>query len=577
MFPSIPGRLNGWVQRVVGAARRASPTCSPRRGAVERLEPRVLLSVGAEEQLFVYMLNRARHDPVAYQQEQSLSVDLSYVTARGPLAVNDSLFGSSGFHAEEMATYDYFGHQSQVTGDWPNKMARDYGYALPSWWTDNNNYIESIAAGGFASYALPTSPLNALIVDAGVPSLGHRNHLLGIDSFNAQNREIGVGYGYNAASYYQHYWAIHATYSDTADTFLTGVVFSDANGNQRYDLHEGIAGATVDAGAGLTATTNAQGGWSIQAAGGTYTVSVSGGGFSGTATAHATIGGENVEVDFISGRTTGYVDFEADSPAAAATIGLYNPTVSTFLLRNSNDSGTANLAFAYGAPAAGWKPITGDFNGDGTETVGLYAPESALFLLRNANSSGFAELYFAYGAPGSNWLPVAGDFDGDGTDTIGLYCPDTSVFLLRNSNNAGVADVYFTYGAAGAGWLPIVGDFDGDGTDTVGLYNPDTSAFLLRNSNTAGFAELNFAYGPAGAGWLPLVGDWNGAAAAAAAPAVGRAPEAAHVAAVLAGEDLPIVAEALSDPAGRLTSGLLPDGRRREPATAEIDQYFAQA
>ena len=84
--------------------------------SVESLEDRLLLSVLPEEQLFVYLLNRARNDPVAYQQEQNLSVDLSYVTPRAPLAVNDKLFASSSFHANEMATYNYFGHQSQVTG-----------------------------------------------------------------------------------------------------------------------------------------------------------------------------------------------------------------------------------------------------------------------------------------------------------------------------------------------------------------------------------------------------------------------------------------------------------------------------
>ena len=52
---------------------------------------------------------------------------------RPPLAANDQLFDSAGFHAEEMATYDYFGHQSEVTGDWPNQMARDAGYPLPDW------------------------------------------------------------------------------------------------------------------------------------------------------------------------------------------------------------------------------------------------------------------------------------------------------------------------------------------------------------------------------------------------------------------------------------------------------------
>ena len=54
-----------------------------------------------------------------------MSVDLSAVVPRAPLAVNDKLMASSDFHATEMAVHNYFGHQSQVTGEWPNKMVRD--------------------------------------------------------------------------------------------------------------------------------------------------------------------------------------------------------------------------------------------------------------------------------------------------------------------------------------------------------------------------------------------------------------------------------------------------------------------
>src|SRR5688572_22041352 len=160
-----------------------------RRG-LEELEPRLLMAAAPEEQLFVYLLNRARHDPVAYQQENNLPVDLAYVTPRGPLAVNEDLYESSEFHAVEMATHNYFGHQSALNGQWPNQMARNAGYVLPADWPNDNNYIESLAAG--TNYSTASQPLNALIVDQGVPSLGHRNHLLGIDSFNADNREIGV-------------------------------------------------------------------------------------------------------------------------------------------------------------------------------------------------------------------------------------------------------------------------------------------------------------------------------------------------------------------------------------------------
>jgi uncharacterized protein YkwD len=273
---------------------------------LEALEPRLLLAITGEEQQFVYLLNYARHNPAAFQKEYGLAADFSQVPARPPLAVNDKLFASAGGHAEEMAQFNYFNHQSQVTGKWPNQMALDAGYALPDYFDANNNYIESIAAGTFYSQAI--DPLKALLVDAGVPSLGHRNHLLGIDPFNADNREIGVGHAFSSTSTYSNYWAIHSTRHDPADEFLTGVVFKDQNLNGRYDIGEGLAEVTIAVGASSTQS-NAAGGWSLPTVPGSAKVQASGGGFQGTAAAILGVGTENVEIDFISGRATGVVDF----------------------------------------------------------------------------------------------------------------------------------------------------------------------------------------------------------------------------------------------------------------------------
>ncbi len=505
-----------WSRRL--SRRSAAPTAvRGRRSRVERLENRLLLSISGEEQLFVYMLNRARHDPVEYQTEQSLPVDLAYVTPRGPLAVNDSLSDSAEFHAVEMATYNYFGHQSSVTGDWPNKMARDFGYTLPASWSSGANYIESLAAGSYGSYAQPTAPLNALIVDSGVNPPGHRNHLFGIGSFNAANREIGVGYGYNAAATYRNYWAIHATRSDPAGEFLTGVAFNDLNGNGRYDLGEGLAGVTVTANA-LTTTTNSQGGWAIQATAGVYNVTASGGGLGTTATASVTLGADNVEVDFVAGQSWAVVDFDQTPPTAPiATPGLYDSATAGFHLKNSNVSGGgADIVFPYGPGYnAGWTALVGDFDGNGTVTMGLYDPATAGFHLKNANvAGGGADLAFCYG-PGGNrgWIPLVGDWDGNGTDTVGLYDPSSAGFHLKNTNaTGGGADLVFCYGPGGnRGWTPLVGDWDGDGDDSPGLYDPSVGGFHLKNTNAGGGPDVTpFVYGPGGAGWRPLTGDWDG-------------------------------------------------------------------
>src|SRR5262245_1552180 len=164
------------------------------RPTVEKLEQRELLSVAPEEQLFVYQLNRARANPQAYEQEAQLPVSLAGVAARAPLAVNDHLMDSAGFKAEEMASNDYLSHQRPVTGIWPNQLARNFGYQLPSYFPDNDNYIESLASGwGVNSLpvtATPEAALRGLIIDQGLTPPGHRIHLLGMDDFNAKFKEV---------------------------------------------------------------------------------------------------------------------------------------------------------------------------------------------------------------------------------------------------------------------------------------------------------------------------------------------------------------------------------------------------
>ena len=190
-----------------------------------------------------------------------------------------------------------------------------------------------------------------------------------------------------------------------------------------------------------------------------------------------------------------------------STPGLYNPATSTFYLRNStslqsaSDLGYADIVFAYGPAAAGWIPLAGDWDGNGTVTIGLYNPTTSTFYLRNSTSLqgasdlGYADVVFAFGAPGAGWIPLVGDWNGDGKDTIGLYDPTTSKFYLRNTtslqsaSDLGYADVAFSYGAPGAGWIPIAGDWNGDGKDTIGLYNPASSTFYLRNTTSLQSAE----------------------------------------------------------------------------------------
>jgi len=266
----------------------------------------------ADEQLLIYELNRARNNPQRYASENGLGSLLDGIAPSPPLALNTRLVQSSGGHAEEMAANDYFGHQSAVTLKWPNRMARDAGYVLPAAWPDDQNYIESIAAG----YSSVLTALRGLLEDALTSPPGHRYQLLATGPQGAlwlAHREVGTGHGYDASSTYDNYYAIHTAYVNSSDLFLTGVVYDDLNTNSRYDLNEGLGGVLVSLGATST-TTNSAGGWSIPITNGSYTLTVSGGSFVGTATANVTVAGSNIEADFISGSTAGEVGFGNQPP-----------------------------------------------------------------------------------------------------------------------------------------------------------------------------------------------------------------------------------------------------------------------
>jgi hypothetical protein len=303
-------RLRKWLQGL-----RKRNNRKTRRSLYEPLEDRLLLSLSPETQKLVYDLNLARHDPAKFQQDAGLTVDLSGVPSRPPLAISTALSEAAQSRAAEMAEHDYFSHQSPVTGNWPNQVAREHGYDLPSSWPDNQNYIESIAAGTY--FATPDGPLTTLITDSSDPDNMHRRHLLGIDDLLADHKEIGVGHAFDQQSEFGHYWSIMTAFEPTSGIFLSGVVFDDVNHNGRYDLDEGLGGVSIAAGQYSTVT-NPAGGWAIEVPSGEYAVVARGEGFSpGIATA-VTVDDENIEVDFISGADQVWVNFEAQ-PAERIT------------------------------------------------------------------------------------------------------------------------------------------------------------------------------------------------------------------------------------------------------------------
>jgi putative cell wall-binding protein len=264
------------------------------------------LDPSVEAQQMVYEVNLARWNPPAFAGLPGNS-DVLFPDgqlARPPQAINAQLSASSMFKANELSDFEYWAHQSGVTGMWPNELAREFGFPLPSWWMNDANYIESLHVGS-------SDPIRVVASFARSP--GHRAHVFGEGGWSDWN-EIGIGRSTNG-----DYWSIHSAYREPTRTFVTGVVFDDLDGDGRMDMGEGVGGVTVRIGA-ATATTNAGGGYAVVRGPGTYSASAEGAG----ATA-VEVGQYNVGVDFIMGSPTptvrAYELCEGEAPTMLGTSG----------------------------------------------------------------------------------------------------------------------------------------------------------------------------------------------------------------------------------------------------------------
>ncbi|GID29727.1 uncharacterized protein DUF1080 [Paractinoplanes brasiliensis] len=191
------------------------------------------------------------------------------------------------------------------------------------------------------------------------------------------------------------------------------------------------------------------------------------------------------------------------------------------------DSGTGNWE------AARTRPISGDFDGNGTTDVAAFynygSGLSRLFLFRGVTGTGVAPVQVWSSAAGgwdSNRMKaVPGDFDGDGkTEIAAYYNYDNSLtrlWLFDNIDTGTTARQVWDSGVGAWDWnrmKAVPGDFDGDGkTEIAAYYASDgalTRLFLFRD--VAGSTVPVTQVWDSGAGaWegsrlTPLPGDFDG-------------------------------------------------------------------
>ena len=141
-----------------------------------------------EAQKAFLLLNKIRTNPQSFTSQMDF---LKGVKAMPGLKWNDTLAKVAEAKAMDMATRNYFGHVDPE-GYGMNYFINKAGYKLEARWIASKelNYFESLGAGAPSGEAA----VRSLIIDANTPSLGHRKHLLGLDTWNAPMTDIGIGY-----------------------------------------------------------------------------------------------------------------------------------------------------------------------------------------------------------------------------------------------------------------------------------------------------------------------------------------------------------------------------------------------
>jgi hypothetical protein len=352
------------------------------RPSPETIEPRTLpsgFSPTAVEQYYLERLDDARFNPSAYGV--SLGIDLSGVAPAQPLAMSTLLVESARLHSQDMIAQDYFAHDTPQGADPGDRIAAT-GFVANGWAESIETNTEPSTYGGgfsanFAAWDAGYS-LSNLIVDQGVPDLGHRIMLLDIGGLDQTMRQVGIGIASQDSpsgpfTYRQSDTTIDLAATTSTGPYLTGVVFNDNAGNGEYQPGEGLSGVTISVnGVGSTTTMDA-GGYAIPLAPGTYTVTASGGGLASPIARTVVVGDDNARLDFDANPNGSLLD-AAPSGTVSGLLGTFTAiaagdTASSYSARIDWGDGNATFATLSANP-------DGTFNVQGSDTyasAGVYA------------------------------------------------------------------------------------------------------------------------------------------------------------------------------------------------------------
>lgn len=257
------------------------------------------------EQYMLELVNQARADPGAAAETYGFSLGNISDAPLEPLAMNEDLLEAARGHSEWMESTDTFSHTG-AGGSNPTQRAEAAGWDgggvgenIAGWFSSGNN-VDQQDVVEERHGALLRSP-------------GHLANIM-----NENWSEAGIGGATGDWEQFSNAFLYTQAFSDDGKSFLTGVAFDDNDGDNFYDVGEGLGGVEIEIidseGNTVDTSTWEAGGYQIALEDGDYTVRFSGEGINGVVEKQVTIAGGNVKLDINSDLESPVVADNDDTP-----------------------------------------------------------------------------------------------------------------------------------------------------------------------------------------------------------------------------------------------------------------------
>ena len=252
----------------------------------------------AQEVYVLELVNRARFNPPAEAARYGIDLNegitgtLISADRKSPLAHNLLLIDSARTHSQWMLDQDIFSHTG-ANNSTPGQRMTAAGYVFTGQWANGEN----IAYAGTTASTIDLTDYAARHHEGLFKSPGHRVNIL-----STNFRELGVGQkqGYflnNGTNFLSS--MLTQNFARTGNNyFITGVIYNDLNGNEFYNVGEGISGATVRVN-DTAYSAFATGAYSIPVTNGSYDLVISADSLQAETLYSIQVTGGNVKVDLI--------------------------------------------------------------------------------------------------------------------------------------------------------------------------------------------------------------------------------------------------------------------------------------